>query len=85
MSTNLKKPKDQDDHKKGTLRDLPQLLRIMSTVLLASMESQPIQGLTSPGTDFELHTYVQGYNKEDLMSASTITHLFGMGILMQTV
>jgi hypothetical protein len=77
MSTNLKNPNDQDDHKKGMLRDQPPLLHDMLTALLASREGQPIPGVSSFGTDFETHSYIQGYHGECLTSASTVTHLFG--------
>jgi hypothetical protein len=35
--------------------------------------------VTSLGTDFEMHAYVQGYYMEHLVSASTVTHLFEDG------
>jgi hypothetical protein len=79
MSTNFKSPKDQDDREKGTLRDQPQLLGIIPTALLANREGQPIQNVTSLITDFEMFSYMQGYYKEHLSSASAITCLFGDG------
>jgi hypothetical protein len=53
VSTNLKKPKDQDDHKKGTLSNQPQLMHVTPTALLGSWEQQPIKDMTSLRTDFE--------------------------------
>jgi hypothetical protein len=85
MSTNLKNPTDQDDPKKGMLRDQPQLLGVTPTEHLANKDSQPIQGVTSFSTDFEMHTHVQGYYKEHLTSAIMVTCLSEMETLMQTV
>jgi hypothetical protein len=62
MSTNLKNPKY--DHKKGTLSDQPQLMRITPTVLLGRWVRQPIKDMTSLGTDFERHAIWQGYVEE---------------------
>jgi hypothetical protein len=61
MSTTLKNPKDQDGHKKGTLSNQPQLTRITPTVLLGSWVLQPIEDMTSLGTEFEMHANWQGY------------------------
>jgi hypothetical protein len=54
-------------------------MHVTPTALLANREGQPIQDLTSFGTVLETHGYVQGYHTEHLMSASTVTHLFGDG------
>jgi hypothetical protein len=67
MSTNIKNPKDQDDCKKGTLSNQPQVMCVMPTALL--------------GTDFEMHTYMQGYGEEHLRPVNAVTRLFGDGDL----
>ncbi len=59
MSANLRKPKVQDDSKKGMLNDQPQLLRITLTALPGSWVVQPIKGMTSHGTDCE--NILRGY------------------------
>jgi hypothetical protein len=64
MSTTLKNPKDQDGHKKGTLRDQPRITRITPTALLGSWVQQPIEDMTSLRTDFEMHAKWQGYVEE---------------------
>jgi hypothetical protein len=63
MSTTLKNRKDQDGHKKGTLSNQPQLMGITLTALLGSWVLQPIEDMTSLGTDFEMHANWQGYVK----------------------
>jgi hypothetical protein len=80
LSTNLKNPNDQDEHKNEMLMDQPQLLPVTPTVLLASRECQPIKCVTSFGTDFEMNFNIQGYYKEHLTSAGAITCLFGDGV-----
>jgi hypothetical protein len=64
MSTNLKNPEVQDDHKKGTLSYQPQLTRVTPTALMGSCERKPIKDMTSLGTDFETHATWQGSVKE---------------------
>ena len=64
MSKSLRNPEDQDDHKKGTLSNQPQLTRVTPTALLGSWVVQPIEDLTSLGTDFEMHAKWQGYIEE---------------------
>jgi hypothetical protein len=61
MSTTLKNPKDQDGHKKGMLSNQLQLMRVKPTALLGSWVLQPIEAMTSLGTDFETHANWQGY------------------------
>jgi hypothetical protein len=61
MSTSLKNPEEQ---KKGTLSDQPQLLRVTSTSLLCHWGRQPLEDMTSLGTDFETHAIWQGYIEE---------------------
>ncbi len=64
MSTNLKNPREQDDCKKGTLSNQPQLTCITSTALLGSWWWQLIEDMTFLGTDFEMHANWQGYTEE---------------------
>jgi hypothetical protein len=64
MSTNLKNPKEQDDHKKGTMSDQSQLTRVTPTALLGNQGQRPLKHITSLGTDFETHAYWQGYAEE---------------------
>jgi hypothetical protein len=64
MSTNLRNPKDQAYHKKGTLSDQPRLMRVTPTALLGSWVQQTIKDMTSLVTDFETHAYWQGYIEE---------------------
>ncbi len=64
MSTNLNNPEDQADRKKGTLSNQPRLILVTPTVLLGSWVRQPIEDMTSLGTDFEMHAYWQGYTEE---------------------
>jgi hypothetical protein len=64
MSKCLRNPEDQDDRKKGTLSDQPQLRRVTPTVLLGSWVPQPIKDVTSLGTDFEMHAKWQGSVEE---------------------
>jgi hypothetical protein len=61
MSANLKNPKDQDGRKKGMLSNQPQLMRVTPILLLGSWVLQPIEDMTSLGTDFETHANWQGY------------------------
>jgi hypothetical protein len=67
MSNSLRNPKDQDDCKKGTLSNQPQLMRVTSTVLLGSGVLQPIKGMMSLGTDFKTHAKWQGSIEEPAM------------------
>jgi hypothetical protein len=64
MSKSLRNPEDQDDCKKGTLSNQPQLMRITPTVFLGSWVVKPIKDLTSLGTDFETHAKWQGSIEE---------------------
>jgi hypothetical protein len=57
-------PEDQDDCKKGTLSNQPQLTRVTPNALLGSWVLQPIEGMMSLGTDFETHAKWQGFVKE---------------------
>jgi hypothetical protein len=61
MSMSLKNPEEQ---KKGTLSDQPQLRRITRTALLGSWVRQPIENMTSLGTDFEMHAKWHEYAEE---------------------
>jgi hypothetical protein len=60
----LRIPEDQDDHKKGMLRDQPRLKHITPTVLLGSWILQPIEDMTFLGTDFEMPAKWQGSIEE---------------------
>jgi hypothetical protein len=64
MSRTLRNPKDQDGHEKRMLSNQPQLTRVTPTVLLGSWVLQPIEDMTSLGTDFETHAKWQGYIEE---------------------
>jgi hypothetical protein len=64
MRKPLRNPEDQDDHEKGTLSDQPQLTLVTPTALLSSWVLQPIEDVTSFGTDFETHAKWQGYIEE---------------------
>jgi hypothetical protein len=64
MSTNLRKPEVQDDHKKEMLSNHPQLTCITPSALLGSWGRQPIEDMMSLGTDFEMHANWQGYIEE---------------------
>jgi hypothetical protein len=55
MSKCLRNPEDQDDRKKGTLSNQPQLMRVTPTAFLGSWVLQPIEDVISLGTDFETH------------------------------
>jgi hypothetical protein len=44
--------------------DQPQLMRATPTVLLGNWVLQPIEDMTSLGTDFEMHANWQGYVEE---------------------
>jgi hypothetical protein len=61
MSATLKNLKDQDGRKKGTLSNQPGLTCITPTVLLGSWVLQPIEDMTSLGTDVKTHANWQGY------------------------
>ncbi len=60
----LRNPEDQDDHKKGTLSDQPQLRHVTHTALLGSWVLQLIEDMTSLRTDFEMHAKWQGSIEE---------------------
>jgi hypothetical protein len=64
MKTNLKNPEEQDNREKGMLSNQPRLMHVTPTVLLGSWRGQPIEDMTSLGTDFEMHAYWQGYTEE---------------------
>jgi hypothetical protein len=64
MSKRLRNPEDQDDCKKGTLSDQPQLTRVTPTALLGSWVLQPIKDMMSLRTDFKTHAKWQGYIEE---------------------
>ncbi len=57
-------PEEQEDHKKGTLSNQPRLTCVTPTALLGSWVLQPIEGMTSLGTDFEKHAKWQGSVEE---------------------
>jgi hypothetical protein len=59
MNMNPKKPKVQDNCKKGTLSNQPPLTRVTPTALLGSCEQNPIEDMTSLGTDVEMLAYRQ--------------------------
>ncbi len=60
----LRNPKDQDDREKGMLSNQPQLMHVTPTALLGSWVLQPIEGMTSLGTDFKTHAKWQGSVEE---------------------
>ena len=60
----LSNPEDQDNCKKGTLSNQPQLTRVTPTALLGSWVVQPIEDVTSLETDFKMHAKWQGYIEE---------------------
>jgi hypothetical protein len=64
MSKSLRNPEDQDNCKKGTLRDQPRLTHITPTALLGSWVLQPIEDMMSLGIAFEMHAKWQGYIEE---------------------
>jgi hypothetical protein len=64
MSTTLMSPEDQDGCKKGTLSDQPQITHVTPTALLGSWVLQPIEVMTSLGTDFEMHAKWQVFVEE---------------------
>jgi hypothetical protein len=64
MSKSLRDPEDQDDCKKGTLSNQPQVMHITPTALLGSWVLQLIEDVMSLGTDFEMHTKWQGSVEE---------------------
>ncbi len=80
-SNTLKNPKNQDDHKKGTLSNQPQLTHVTPTMLLGSWERQPIEDMMSLRTDFETHAYWQEYAEEHLKPVNVVTYLFRDGDL----
>jgi hypothetical protein len=57
-------PEEQEDRKKGTLSNQPQLTRITPTALLGSWVLQPIEGMVSLGTDFKKRAKWQGSIEE---------------------
>jgi hypothetical protein len=63
MSTTLRNPEYQDGCKKRMLSNQPRLMRITPTALFIWV-LQPIKYMTSLGTDFEMHAYMQGYVEE---------------------
>jgi hypothetical protein len=64
MSKSLRNPEDQDDHKKGTLSDQPQLTCVAPTAVLGSQVLQLIEDVMSLRTDFEMHAKWQGSIEE---------------------
>jgi hypothetical protein len=64
MSNSLRNPKDQDDREEGTLSNQPQFTRVTPTALLGGGVLQPIEDMTSLGTDFKAHAKWQGYVEE---------------------
>jgi hypothetical protein len=50
-------------------------------MLLGSREQQSIEVMMSLKTDFEMHTYMQGYGEEHLRPVNAVTRLFGDGDL----
>jgi hypothetical protein len=64
MKKSIRNPEEQEDCKKGTLSDQPQLMSITPTALLGSWVLQPIESMTSLGTDFEKRAKWQGSNEE---------------------
>jgi hypothetical protein len=64
MRKSLRNPEEQEDRKKGTLSDQPRLTHVTPTALLGSWVLQPIEGVTSLGTDFEKRAKWQGYVEE---------------------
>jgi hypothetical protein len=51
----LRNPEDQDDRKKGTLSNQPQLTCGTPTALLGSWVLRPIKGMMTLGTYFKMH------------------------------
>ncbi len=60
----LRNPEEQEDHKKGTLSNQPRLTCITPIALLGSWVLQPVEGMTSLGTDFVKHAKWQGSIEE---------------------
>ncbi len=60
----LRNPEEQEDRKKGTLSNQPRLMHVTPTALLGSWVLQPIEGMTSLGTDFEKRAKWQGSVEE---------------------
>ncbi len=63
-ATPLRNIEDQDDRKKGTLSNQPQLTCVTPTVLLGSWVLQQIKDVMSLGTNFETHAKWQGSVEE---------------------
>ncbi len=59
-----KRLRNQEDRKKGTLSNQPQLTRITPTAPLGNWVLQPIEVVKSLGTDFEMHAKWQGSVEE---------------------
>jgi hypothetical protein len=77
MSTNIKNPKDQDDHEKGMLSNQPPLTGVTPTALLGSREQKLIKGMTPLGTDYEMHISGKANGEEHPRPVKAVTHLFG--------
>ncbi len=60
----LRNPEEQEDRKKGTFSNQPQLTLVTPTALLGSWVLQLIEGMTFIGTDFEKRANWQGYVEE---------------------
>ncbi len=79
MSTNLTNPKDQADHKKGTLGNQPRLMHITPTVLLGRWGQQLLRVMTFLGTDFEMHAnwqeYAEGPTAKDFVARKACNHI----------
>ncbi len=56
--------KNKKTARKGMLSDQPRLTRVTPTALLGSRVLQPIEDMTSLGTDFETHAKWQGSKEE---------------------
>ncbi len=61
---NLSNPEEQEDRKKGMLSNQPCLTHVTPTALLGSWVLQPIEVMTSLGTDFEKRAKWQGSVEE---------------------
>ncbi len=64
MRKEPQEPEEQEDPEKGPLRDQPQLTRVTPIALLGCCVLQPIEGMTSLGTDFEKRAKWQGSVEE---------------------
>ncbi len=60
----LRNPEEQEDCKKRMLSNQPRLTHVTPTALLGSWVLQPIEGMTSLGTDFEKRAKWQGSVEE---------------------